>query len=131
MVNELIGKLTSELGVNESQATGGLGFILNLAKNKLGEGDFSSLVKVVPGLDQVSAPEVPEASGSTLSGLVGSALSAMGNENLGGLNSLISGFKSLNLDASMVAKFVPIVTGFFQDKGGDQAKKLINQVLES
>ena len=48
----------------------------------------------------------------------------------GSLASLTSGFKSLNLDASMVSRFMPIVLTFVQNKGGDAVKNILEKALK-
>ena len=40
---ELVDKLKSEIGVTETQASGGAGVILQQAKEKLGTGEFSEI----------------------------------------------------------------------------------------
>ena len=45
----LIGLLSSQLGVTENQAKGGIGSYLTLAKEKLAKGDFEKIAALVPG----------------------------------------------------------------------------------
>jgi hypothetical protein len=60
---------------------------------------------------------------SSLGGIGGGA------GQLGALVSLAGGFKSLNLDSGMVAKFLPIVLSFVQSQGGDGVRDLLAKVL--
>ncbi|KAF1051715.1 MAG: hypothetical protein GAK43_02282 [Stenotrophomonas maltophilia] len=66
----LLGALTGDLGVNQQQAVGGTGALLGLAKNKLDSGDYSELVKEVPGLDKLSGSNVLGSLGGQLGSLV-------------------------------------------------------------
>lgn len=140
---ELVNQLTQQLGIKPEQASGGLGLIMGMAKQKLG-GDFGSLAQHVPGVDNLinSAPK-PEAAAGAASALgsgLGGALGGLGGMlggkaggalgQLGSLASLAGGFKSLGLDAGMIGKFAPIVLNFFQSKGGDAAKGLIEKVIK-
>ena len=50
---ELIQQLVSSLGVNEDQAKGGAGLLFNLAKDKLGSGDFQQLTNAIPGVQDL------------------------------------------------------------------------------
>jgi hypothetical protein len=122
---ELVNQLTQQLGINEQQASGGFGLIMGMAKQKLG-GDFGSLAQHLPGADKLinSAPK-PSGAASAAGGGIGGALGQMGN-----LASLAGGFKQLGLDAGMIGKFAPIVLNFFQSKGGDAAKGLLERVLK-
>ena len=124
---ELISQLVQNLGINEEQATGGAGLIFNLAKEKLGEGDFSQISNAIPGLDQVmsAAPE-----GGMISKAIGTITSTFGGGKLGGLAGLASGFSKLDLSTDMVGKFVPVVLSFVQSKGGDTVKNLLAGVLK-
>jgi hypothetical protein len=126
---ELIQQLVSTLGVQENQATGGVGLILKHAQEKLSGADFASIAQQIPGADDMvkSAPEI-----GGLGGALGSLGSALGGkaEALGGLASLAGGFSKLGLDSGMVGKFIPIILSFVQSKGGDQLKGLLAGVLK-
>jgi len=126
---ELIELLTKNLGVGEGQAKGGAGLLFNLAKEKLGEGDFSQLAQHVPGINELisAAPksgELGAALGGLASGLGG------GGSKLGNIASLASGFSDLGLDSSMLGKFIPVILSFVQDKGGDAAKDLLAKAIK-
>jgi len=43
--------------------------------------------------------------------------------------SLAGAFKGLGLESNMVGKFIPIIISFVQSKGGDSAKKILEDVL--
>jgi len=47
--NPLMGALTSQLGVTEDQAKGGIGSYLTLLQEKLAKGDFDKIASLVPG----------------------------------------------------------------------------------
>jgi hypothetical protein len=132
---ELIQQLINNLGVNEEQAKGGAGLLFNLAKDKLGGGEFQQLLNAIPGITGLmnSAPE-PGAGGG-LMGALGSAASAFGGlggkmEGLGNLTKLAGGFSQLGLNPDMIGKFVPIVLSFVQNQGGDSLKGLLEKVLK-
>lgn len=50
---DLLNALTSQLGISDNQALGGLSELLGLAKNKLHDDDLSQLYRIVPGLDKL------------------------------------------------------------------------------
>ena len=126
---ELIELLTKNLGVEEGQAKGGAGLLFNLAKEKLGEGDFSQLAQHVPGINELigSAPK-SGGLGAALGGIASSL--GGGASKLGNIAGIASGFSNLGLDSSMVGKFIPIVLSFVQEKGGIGAKDLLEKVLK-
>lgn len=133
---ELIQQLVSSLGVNEDQAKGGAGLLFNLAKDKLGAGDFQQLSNAIPGvLDLLGA--APASGGGGMMGALGSVASSLGGnlggkmEGLGDLANLAGGFSQLGLSSDMVGKFVPIVLSFVQNQGGDGIKGLLEKVLDS
>jgi hypothetical protein len=137
---ELIQQLVSSLGVNEEQAKGGAGLLFNLAKDKLGAGDFQQLTDKIPGVsDLLGAAPAPSAAASTGGGMMGAlggvaaSLGAGGlgdkMEGLGNLANLASGFSQLGLSSDMVGKFVPVVLSFVQNQGGDGVKGLLEKVL--
>jgi len=125
---ELIDLLTNTLGVNADQATGGAGLLFKLAKEKLGDTDFSQISQHVPGVNELieSAPESGGIAGA-LGGLA-SALGSSGSE-LGNLASLAGGFSKLELDSGMIGKFIPVILSFVESKGGGAVKGLLEQAL--
>ena len=125
---ELIDLLTNTLGVNADQATGGAGLLFRLAKEKLGDTDFSQISQHVPGVNELieSAPESGGIAGA-LGGLA-SALGGSGSE-LGNLASLAGGFSKLELDSGMIGKFIPVILSFVESKGGGAVKGLLEQAL--
>lgn len=126
---EILNMLTDQLGVTEEQAKGGVGAIFSLAKEKLGDGDFSKVAEAIPGMDDLLGA-APESGG--LAGMVGDLASKLGGGagKLGSLASLAGGFKGLGLDSGMVGKFIPIILSFVQSKGGDSIKSILAGVLK-
>ena len=137
---ELIQQLVSSLGVNEDQAKGGAGLLFNLAKDKLGAGDFQQITDKIPGISDLlgaaPTPSTTASAGDSVMGALGSAAAALGagglGDKLGGLGnlaSLASGFSQLGLSSDMVGKFAPVVLSFVQSQGGDGIKDLLEKVL--
>jgi len=126
---EILNVLTEQLGITEEQAKGGAGAIFSIAKEKLGDGDFSKIAEVIPGMDDLLGA-APESGG--VAGAIGGLASKFGGgaEKLGDLASLAGGFKGLGLDSDMVGKFIPIILSFVQSKGGDSVKSLLGGILE-
>ena len=126
---ELLQALTSQLGITEEQAKGGSGLLFKMAKEKLGAGEFSQVAGAVPGIDSLISA-APKAGG--LGGALGGLASALGGGagQLAGLAGLASGFKSLNLDSGMLAKFIPVVLSFVQQQGGAGVKGILEKVLK-
>ena len=130
-MNELIGSIIKNVGVNQDQAEGGLGAILTLAKDKLGEDGFSKIAGAVGGTDGLmekfsSLSGGDSASGGGLGGMLSSATSALGiKTDLGGIASMVGALSSLDLDLGTLKKFAPVVSNFLESKGhGDIASKI-------
>ena len=127
---ELIDMLTSSLGIKEDAAKGGTGLLMNLAKDKLGAGDFGQIANVIPGVDDLikTAPEAD----TGIMGTLGKMASGMGGNmgQLGTLASLAGGFSKLGLDADMIGKFVPIILSFVQQKGGKNLGDLLAKAFK-
>jgi hypothetical protein len=104
--------------------------IFNLAKEKLGSGDFSQIANAVPGMDSLLGAAPKAGGGGGIGGMLGGVASSLGLGKLGGLAGLVGGFDKLGLDADMVQKFLPVVLDFVGDKGGDTVKDLLGKVLK-
>jgi len=134
---ELVKLLTQQLGINSQQASGGLGLLMGAAQSKLG-GDFGQIAKVMPGVEQViqQAPKPEGAAGAGVGGVLGAVSGLLGGKSggalgsLGSLASLAGGFKQLGLGTDMIGKFVPVVLGYVQNKGGDASKSLLEGALK-
>ncbi|MEM7626751.1 MAG: DUF2780 domain-containing protein [Planctomycetota bacterium] len=130
-MQELISKLTAELGINEGQAKGGVGLLLKMAQDKLGGADFEKIKDAVPGAEALAdaAPEAGGGESGGLMGMVGSIAGALGGEKLEGAASLAGGFDKLGLDVSMVGKFIPQVLEFLKSKGGGDIVETLEKLL--
>ncbi|PID41963.1 MAG: hypothetical protein CSB48_12540 [Proteobacteria bacterium] len=112
----LLPALTSQLGVTETQAKGGMGSLMQMAKGALSSGEFSQLSQGIPGMDTLLAA-APVLSNSGL----GKALSSAGGlaSSLGSLGQVTKQFEALGLSSDMIAKFATIAVSYFS--GGNAA----------
>ena len=131
---ELIEQLVGNLGIQEEQAKGGAGLLFQLAKDKLGEGEFAQVADCVPGMSSLlqAAPASSSGGGGMMSALGGLASSALGGQasGIGDLLTLAGSFSKLDLSSDMIGKFVPIILSYVQSQGGDGVKGLLEQVLK-
>ena len=129
---ELIEQLVGNLGIQEEQAKGGAGLLFQLAKDKLGEGDFAQLADCVPGINSLLQAAPAEADGGMMGALGGLASASLGEQGsgIGNLLKLAGSFSKLDLSSDMVGQFVPIILSYVQNQGGDSVKGLLEQVLK-
>ena len=112
--NSLIDMATSQLGITETQALGGVGALLAVAKTNLGD-SFESIAKLVPGLD--SYTNIAQTIGGATAGM--SSLSEVGPV-----------FENLGMDAGMVEQFVPVMTNYATAAGGQSSGELLAGALK-
>ena len=127
-MNELIGELVKQLGVDQGQAQGGAGLLFKMAKEKLG-GDFSKVTQALPEV-QGLINSAPEAGG--VAKMLGGFAGALGGQGKGlaDLASLAGGFSQLKLDSGMIAKFVPVVLNFVKSKAGQDVVALLAKAIQ-
>ncbi len=120
----LIPSLTKNLGVTETQAEGGTGALLELAKSNLSQGEFGQIGAQIPGFETLmaAAPALTGKAGGGLGGMMG---------NLGGVGASLSGlakvseqFEALGLSPEMISKFAQIIVGYFKGGEGNTAALL-------
>lgn len=131
-MNELVSMLVSKLGVNEGQAQGGTGLILNLVKEQLSKQDFSQISQHIPGIADLlnSAPQQGDAGGGGILGMVGKLAGSFGGSSeLGELASLAGGFEKLGIKPEMISQFLPIIISFVEKKGGSSVADLLKGAL--
>ena len=104
---QLLDQLEGQLGVTETQAIGGTGALLQLAKNGLGTDSISAQTSNASGLSNLLGGD---------SSLGGSLLS-----NISSMNEVQSTFSVLGMDSAMIQQFVPIVMGFLGDQGASSS----------
>ncbi|WP_076413442.1 DUF2780 domain-containing protein [Shewanella sp. UCD-KL12] len=125
--NDLVGSVMSQLGLNQTQAEGGLGSLLSLAKSSLGSGEFSSIASAIPGIDGLlsAAPAVDNDSG--MSGLLSKA-GDLGSSLQGGAQ-VYDAFEKLGISKELAAPMVDIVKGYLDANAGDGTTDLLMKGL--
>lgn len=129
---DLVEQLVGSLGVQENQAKGGAGLLLQMAQSKLGDSDFEKVAAVIPGASDLisAAPSANDGGGGMMGALGGMAAKMGAGGDMGDLLSLAGGFSKLDMDSSMVSKFVPVVMQFVQQKGGSDVAGLLSNILK-
>jgi uncharacterized protein VcgC/VcgE DUF2780 len=126
---DLISMLTQNLGISDSQAKGGTGLLLDLAKKQLGGDDFSKIASAIPNADSLME-NIPQASG--LGGMLGGLGGMLGGKagNLGNLAALAGGFSKLDMDSDMIQKFLPVVMSYLKEQGGSGLDGILEKVMK-
>jgi Protein of unknown function VcgC/VcgE (DUF2780) len=117
---ELIGLLTTEVGVTPAQAEGGAGALLGLAKSRLKPEEFAEVSTAVPGTDALLKAAPAMTSGGAAMGLAGA----------GGLASLAGSFSKLGLKPDSAAKFAPVLLKYVNGKGASGAASLLTRAFK-
>lgn len=122
---DLIGALTSQLGVDTSAAQAVAGAVLGPVRDGLGGSDASALDRAVPELEgwQAKAAEVTAEPSSGLGGLLGgsggllgSALGAVAGQGAKDAAALAGVLGALGLDASKASLAAPLLLGFLKER---------------
>lgn len=122
----LTGMITSQLGVSEAQAKGGLGTIFGLAKSTLGNQDFKQFSDVVPNMDSLlaAAPTISD-DVEGLSSLMGSA--GKYGKALQGVTSAYAQFKQLGIGVDQIPAYIDITNSFLKSQGSDDVVTLFQK----
>jgi len=112
--NSLINMATSQLGINETQALGGMGTLLMIAQNTLGD-SFSSIAQLVPGLG--SYTNIAKTIGGAPAGIASVSETGPVFENLG-------------MQADQVGQLIPVLTNYVTSTGGESAGQLLAGALK-
>ena len=116
-MEELIRRLTRDLGVNTNQARGGLVALLRAGQQNLKPADFKSLLADVPGAAQLLKAAPPPSPLSSIAGGLGSLLG--GRSSAGRWAGLAASFSELGIDLATAKKFGPIVMDYVRGHCGD------------
>lgn len=116
-MDDLIKRLTRELGVNKKQAQGGLVALLRAGQQNMARTDFQQFVTDIPGADELLRKAPPPSTLSSLAGGLGSLLG--GRSSPGRWAGLAASFTELGVDLDTAKKFGPIVIDYVKHHGGE------------
>jgi hypothetical protein len=128
----LVDMLTSSLNVNNDQASGGMGSILNYVKNNVSTDQFSQLAKSLPGVEGLVSqmPDISKLSSGSSEGIGGLLDKASEySDSLQAINAVKKQFEALGLDPAMISSFISSAQSYLNTEQGQQAKKLLTEGL--
>ena len=126
-MNELIKRLTKELGITKQQASGGLVALMRAAEKHLSREDFAAFVADVPGAAKLLKDAPPPSAISSLAGGLGSLLG--GSKSPGRWAGLAASFTELGIPLDTAKKFGPIVIDYVEHHGGEDLVDRIREAL--
>jgi hypothetical protein len=116
-MNDLIKRLTKELGVTRTQAQGGLVALLRAGQQNMARADFEEFVRDIPGADELLRKAPPPSTLSSLAGGLGALFG--GRSSPGRWAGLAASFTELGVDLDTAKQFGPIVIDYVQHHGGE------------
>lgn len=127
-MDDLVKRLSRDLGVTKTQAKGGLIALLRAGQQNMQRADFEQFVADIPGADKLLKNAPPP---STLSSLAGGLGSLFGGRNSPGRwAGLAASFTELGIDLDTAKKFGPIVIDFVKEHGGENLVKKLRSALQ-
>jgi hypothetical protein len=127
-MDDLVKRLSKDLGVTKTQAKGGLIALLRAGQQNMQRADFEQFVADIPGADKLLKNAPPP---STLSSLAGGLGSLFGGRNSPGRwAGLAASFTELGIDLDTAKKFGPIVIDFVKEHGGENLVKKLRSALQ-
>jgi hypothetical protein len=127
-MNDLIKRLTQELGVNKTQARGGLVALLRTGQQNMSRADFEEFVSDIPGAGKLLKEAPPPSTLSSLAGGLGSLLG--GRSSPGRWAGLAASFTELGVDLDTAKKFGPIVIDYVKHHGGEDIVDKLRTALK-
>ena len=126
-MDDLIRKLTKDLGVSKDQARGGVIALLRAGEQNLSPKDFKAFVADVPGADKLLKNAPPPSALSSLAGGIGSLFG--GKTAAGRWAGLAASFTELGVDLNTAKKFGPIIIEHVRQHGGEDLVDKIKVAL--
>ena len=126
-MDDLIKRLTQELGINKKQAQGGLVALLRTGKQNMSAEDFDEFVADIPGADKLLKKAPPPSRLSSLAGGLGSLLG--GRKSPGRWAGLAASFTELGIPLDTAKKFGPIVIDYVEHHDGEDLVDRIREAL--
>lgn len=133
MAMGLLPTLTNQLGVTETQAEGGMGSLLQVAKGALSSDEFGQLSQGIPGMDTLlaAAPALgsKSAGGNALTGMLSNAGGMAAG--LGAMGKLTEQFEALGLSSDMIMQFANIAISYFSSSDAPEGAGNTGDLLQS
>lgn len=127
--NELVGTVMSQLGLNQTQAEGGLGSLLGLAQSSLGTSDYSTLAASIPNADSLLAAAPKLDGNSGVSGLLSKA-GDLGSSLQGGAM-VLDAFEKLGISKELAVPMIDIAKSYLETNGAEGTSDLLMKGLNS
>jgi hypothetical protein len=127
-MDDLIRKLTKDLGVSRDQARGGLVALLRTGQQNMSRPDFEQFVADIPGADKLLRNAPAQSTLSSLAGGLGSLLG--GRSGAGRWAGLAASFSELGIDLDTAKRFGPIVIEYVRQHGGENIVGKIRDALK-
>ena len=128
-MDDLIRKLTKDLGVDKTQARGGLVALLREGQKNLSKADFQQFIADIPGADKLLASAPPPSAMSSLAGGLGSLLGGRAG-GAGRWAGLAASFTELGINLDTAKKFGPIVIDYVRAHGGEDLVDKVRSALK-
>ena len=116
-MDDLVKRLSKELGVNKKQAQGGLVALLRAGQQNMARADFEQFMADIPGADKLLKRAPPPSTMSSIAGGLGSLFG--GRSSPGRWAGLAASFTELGIDLRTAKKFGPIVIDYVRHHGGE------------
>ncbi|RTR38121.1 DUF2780 domain-containing protein [Shewanella canadensis] len=121
--SDLVGSVMSQLGLNQSQAEGGLGSLFSLAQSTLGSDDFGPIASAIPNMDSLLSAAPAIDSGSGISGLLSQA-GDLGASLQGGAQ-IYDAFEKLGISKELAVPMIDVVKGYLDANAGNGTTDLL------
>jgi hypothetical protein len=115
-MDDLIKRLSSDLGVDRKQARGGLIALLRAGQQQLKPADFEEFLNDIPGARKLLAAAPPASPLSSIAGGLGTLFG--GRSSAGRWAGLAASFSELGIDLKIARQFGPIVIDYVREHGG-------------
>lgn len=127
-MDDLVKRLTKDLGVTKTQAKGGLIALLRAGQQNMQRADFEQFVADIPGAGRLLKNAPPPSTLSSLAGGLGTLFG--GRSSPGRWAGLAASFTELGIDLATAKKFGPIVIDFVKEHGGENLVKKLRSALQ-
>lgn len=118
-MEELIGRIAANVGIDEGLARNAVGIILNFLNKEAPADKMQTLLAAIPG-----AGDMVESSGESSGGLGGMLGGMMGG--MGGAMAAMNELTSAGLDMGQVQSVTREVVGYAKEKAGDD---IVDQIV--
>jgi len=130
-MEELINRVATQVGIDESLAKPAVGVVLNMLRSVLPDGIAAQLMSSFAGAEQLATQAQEQAGSGGVTGMLGGALGSVTGGSTGGVMKALGQLQGLGLSSDQAKGVGEQVLGFVRENAPEDVVSAVNEKVSS